>query len=178
MGAPLAGSPFVNGPGHVAIRILLNGKEGPVGLMPPLGTTLSDDQIAGVLTYVRRSWGNQASAVDPAGVADVRKQTADITGLLDSVFGEQSSAAAPTAGNAGATSVDSYVRFAEQLAGKPAWSMAEIAALAASHDLMASGAIESINHRAIEHGLDPPIECDDDACDVDQPTLKELLAHV
>jgi mono/diheme cytochrome c family protein len=75
VGAPLAGSQFVNGPGHVAIRILLNGKEGPVGLMPPLGTTLSDDQIAGVLTYVRRSWGNQGSAVDPAGVAGVRKDT-------------------------------------------------------------------------------------------------------
>ena len=41
------------------MRILINGKEGPVGLMPPLGTTLSDDQIAGVLTFVRRSWGNQ-----------------------------------------------------------------------------------------------------------------------
>jgi mono/diheme cytochrome c family protein len=75
LGAPLVGSPFVSGPGHVAIRILLNGKEGPVGLMPPLGTTLSDDQIAGVLTYVRRSWGNQGSAVEAAGVADVRKST-------------------------------------------------------------------------------------------------------
>jgi mono/diheme cytochrome c family protein len=77
LGAPLTGSPFVNGPGHVAIRILLNGKEGPVGLMPPLGTTLSDDQIAAVLTYVRRSWGNQGSAVDAASVAEVRKQTTD-----------------------------------------------------------------------------------------------------
>jgi mono/diheme cytochrome c family protein len=75
LGAPLTGSPFVNGPGHVAIRILLNGKEGPVGLMPPLGTTLSDDQIAGVLTYVRRSWGNQGSPIDAASVADVRKET-------------------------------------------------------------------------------------------------------
>jgi mono/diheme cytochrome c family protein len=48
-------------------------------LMPPLGTTLSDDQIADVLTYVRRSWGNQASAVDPEAVADTRKQTAGRT---------------------------------------------------------------------------------------------------
>jgi mono/diheme cytochrome c family protein len=75
LGAPLVGSPFASGPAHVAIRILLNGKEGPVGLMPPLGTTLSDDQIAGVLTYVRRSWGNQGSAVEAAGVADMRKST-------------------------------------------------------------------------------------------------------
>jgi len=75
VGAPLTGSAFVSAPAHVPIRILLNGKEGPVGLMPPLGTTLTDDQIAEVLTYVRRSWGNQGSAVEAAGVADVRKET-------------------------------------------------------------------------------------------------------
>jgi mono/diheme cytochrome c family protein/glucose/arabinose dehydrogenase len=75
VGAPLTGSTFVSAPAHVAIRILLNGKEGPVGLMPPLGTTLTDDQIADVLTYVRRSWGNQGSPVEAAGVAGVRKET-------------------------------------------------------------------------------------------------------
>jgi mono/diheme cytochrome c family protein len=75
LGPPLAGSNFALAAAHVPMRILLNGKEGPVGLMPPLGTTLSDDQIAGVLTFVRRSWSNQASAVDPAAVADLRQQT-------------------------------------------------------------------------------------------------------
>ena len=75
MGPSLVGSPFALSQPHVPMRILLNGKEGSVGLMPPLGTALSDDQIAGVLTFVRRSWGNQGSAVDPAAVADVRKQT-------------------------------------------------------------------------------------------------------
>ena len=43
--------------------------------MPPLGTTFTDDQIAEVLTYVRRSWGNQGSAVEPGAVAGVRKDT-------------------------------------------------------------------------------------------------------
>ena len=28
--------------------------------MPPLGATLTDEQIAGALTYVRRQWGNAA----------------------------------------------------------------------------------------------------------------------
>ena len=79
LGPALAGSNFALAAAHVPLRILLNGKEGPVGLMPPLGTTLSDDQIAGVLTFVRRSWGNQAPAVDPASVADVRKQTSGRT---------------------------------------------------------------------------------------------------
>jgi mono/diheme cytochrome c family protein len=75
----LVGSAFALAPPAVPARILLNGKEGAVGLMPPLGSVLSDDQIAAVLTYVRRSWGNQASAVDADVAADVRKQTASRT---------------------------------------------------------------------------------------------------
>ncbi len=34
---------------------------------------LTDQQIAAVVTYIRNSWGNQASAVSPAQVAAVRK---------------------------------------------------------------------------------------------------------
>jgi mono/diheme cytochrome c family protein len=75
----LVGSAFALASPGVPIRILLNGKEGPVGLMPPLGGVISDEQIAAVLTYTRRSWGNQASAVDPAAVAEARKATADRT---------------------------------------------------------------------------------------------------
>jgi mono/diheme cytochrome c family protein len=33
-----------------AARILLAGKEGAIGLMPPLASALSDEQIAAVLT--------------------------------------------------------------------------------------------------------------------------------
>jgi mono/diheme cytochrome c family protein len=92
MAPPLAGSNFATAAAHVPARILINGKEGSIGLMPPLGTTLTDDQIASVLTYVRRAWGNQASAVDAATVTEVRKSAADrnrpwteaeLTGLLE-----------------------------------------------------------------------------------------------
>jgi mono/diheme cytochrome c family protein/glucose/arabinose dehydrogenase len=72
----LIGSNFALGAPGVPIRILLNGKEGPVGLMPPLGAALTDAQIAGVLTYVRRSWGHQGAAIDEPTVANVRKETA------------------------------------------------------------------------------------------------------
>ena len=64
---------------EIPARILLNGKEGSIGLMPPIGSALSDDQIAAVLTYVRREWGNDASPVDAAVVKDVRAQTASRT---------------------------------------------------------------------------------------------------
>jgi mono/diheme cytochrome c family protein len=76
---PLIGSAYVLGPAAVTSRILLNGKEGTVGLMPPLGTTLTDDQIAAVLTFIRREWGQTGSPVDPATVKDVRAATAGRT---------------------------------------------------------------------------------------------------
>ena len=57
------------------MRILVHGKEGPVGLMPPLGQAFNDDQIAEVLTYIRRAWGNTGDAVDPSAVRDVRAAT-------------------------------------------------------------------------------------------------------
>ena len=44
--------------------------------MPPLGASLSDDQIAAVLTYIRREWGHTASPVAPADVKEIRGLTA------------------------------------------------------------------------------------------------------
>jgi mono/diheme cytochrome c family protein len=73
----LVGSTLALAPAEVPVRILLNGKEGPIGLMPPVGGVLNDDQIAGVLTYIRREWGQSGSAVDPATVKTVRQLTAD-----------------------------------------------------------------------------------------------------
>ena len=49
---------------EVPVRVLLHGKEGAIGLMPPIGSTLNDDQIASVLTYVRREWGQAGSPVE------------------------------------------------------------------------------------------------------------------
>jgi mono/diheme cytochrome c family protein len=72
VGSALANSRFVIGATGVLARIMLNGKEGPVGLMPPLGAKMSDDQLAAVLTYIRGSFGNRAPAVHPAEVKETR----------------------------------------------------------------------------------------------------------
>jgi len=73
LGANLVDSPFVIAADAAAsIRILVGGKEGPLGLMPPLGPALSDEQIAAALTYIRRAWGHTGSAVDPLNVMEVR----------------------------------------------------------------------------------------------------------
>jgi mono/diheme cytochrome c family protein/glucose/arabinose dehydrogenase len=71
----LAGSRYVIGDPAIAMRIVLSGKEGPVGLMPPVAG-LSDEQIAAVLTYIRREWGHTAAPVTAAEVREVRGMTA------------------------------------------------------------------------------------------------------
>ena len=48
--------------------------------MPPLGAGLTDEQIASVLTYIRREWGHGGSAIDPALVAETRAATRARTG--------------------------------------------------------------------------------------------------
>jgi mono/diheme cytochrome c family protein len=75
----LVGSQFALASPQITVRILLNGKEGPSGLMPPLGSVLTDDQIAAVLTYVRRAWGNDGSPVASREVAQVRTSAAGRT---------------------------------------------------------------------------------------------------
>jgi mono/diheme cytochrome c family protein len=77
--ASLVGSALALGPADVTARILLNGKEGTIGLMPALGATLSDDQIAAVLTYIRREWGQDGSPVDSAVVTRAREASGSRT---------------------------------------------------------------------------------------------------
>ncbi len=81
---PLAGSEWVAGSEERMIRIVLHGLNGPItvagkqfnNVMAPLGTVLSDDQLANALSYVRSEWGNTSPEVEPANVAKVRAETA------------------------------------------------------------------------------------------------------
>jgi mono/diheme cytochrome c family protein/glucose/arabinose dehydrogenase len=77
--ASLIDSRLALAPSEIPIRILLNGKEGSTGLMPPIGATLSDQQIANVLTYIRRDWGHTAAPVSSVEVKTVRELTAGRT---------------------------------------------------------------------------------------------------
>ncbi len=77
--ASLLGSPLALASPDIPARIVINGKEGPIGLMPPVGSTLNDEQIAAVLTYIRREWGNDGSPVDTGTVAKTREMVAGRT---------------------------------------------------------------------------------------------------
>jgi len=73
---PLAKNPVVTGDPKNVIHIVRNGLTGPVkvngktynGQMPAWKSQLSAGDIAAVITYVRSSWGNKASAVTAAQV--------------------------------------------------------------------------------------------------------------
>jgi len=69
----------VQAPPEIPVRILLHGKEGSIGLMPPIGGALDDEQVASVLTYVRREWGQGGTPVTAATVRQTRAATTNRT---------------------------------------------------------------------------------------------------
>jgi len=79
---PLVKTRWVEGSIDRLIKLTLKGLHGPIEVhgkkypgqvpMTPFGGMLSDEEVAAVLTYVRNSFGNSASAVSPAKVKDIR----------------------------------------------------------------------------------------------------------
>jgi mono/diheme cytochrome c family protein len=58
----------------IVISTVLNGRGG----MPRFAGNFSDDQVAAILTYLRQSFGNNASPVTPEQVAEVRASTSTL----------------------------------------------------------------------------------------------------
>jgi len=85
---PLAGSEWVVNPQRL-IRIPLYGLGGPIKVkdqvmtfpssMPAIGSALSDEDIAAVLSYVRTSWSNKGSPIKAEQVGAVRKKVGNRT---------------------------------------------------------------------------------------------------
>jgi mono/diheme cytochrome c family protein len=78
---PLGGSEWVNAPGAGRmIRIVQTGITGPLKVkgtdwnltMPPMGATMTDEELAAVISYVRSAFGNKAPKATPAQVKAVR----------------------------------------------------------------------------------------------------------
>ena len=83
---PLSGTKWVQGNEERLIKIALKGLMGPIEVngkqypgqvpMTPFAGLLNDKEVAAVLTYVRNSFGNKASAITPEKVKEVRAATA------------------------------------------------------------------------------------------------------
>jgi mono/diheme cytochrome c family protein len=79
---PLAGSEWVIGDEKVLVNVLLHGINGEIevkgnkynGAMPAFNT-LSDDELAAVLSYIRSDWGNKIPEVKTGTVKTLREAT-------------------------------------------------------------------------------------------------------
>jgi mono/diheme cytochrome c family protein/glucose/arabinose dehydrogenase len=88
---PLTGSKWVLGNEERLIKLALKGIYGPIEVngkkypgqvpMTPFGGLLKDEELAAVLTYVRSSFGNNAPAISPAKVKEVRAAITAKTGF-------------------------------------------------------------------------------------------------
>ena len=89
---PLAGTRWVTGNEDRLIKLTLNGLMGPIEVlgeeypgqvpMTPFGGLLRDEDVAAVLTFVRNSFGNKASAISPEKVKEVRESLGGETGFF------------------------------------------------------------------------------------------------
>ena len=83
----LAKSEWVTGSPERLAQIVLRGLVGPIEVsgqewnlhMPGIGSSgaVNDDDLAAILTFIRRAWGNTADPVDPDLIARERKASAD-----------------------------------------------------------------------------------------------------
>ena len=83
---PLAGSEWVSGDPERLVKVILHGLTGPITVagqkygtgnavpMPAMGG-LSDHQIAAVLSYIRKEFGQEAAAVSAEAVKKIRTGT-------------------------------------------------------------------------------------------------------
>ncbi|MBM3401243.1 MAG: c-type cytochrome [Bacteroidetes bacterium] len=88
---PLAGTKWVTGSEERLIKLVLKGLYGPIEVlekkyprqvpMTPFAGMLNDDEVAAVLTYVRNSFGNKASAISSEKVKLTRAAIKDKSGF-------------------------------------------------------------------------------------------------
>lgn len=82
MQPPLAGNAAVEGDVGYLVEVTVRGMGDDAGMLEPSGAyrqqmlgfpDLTDQEIAAILTYIRKSWGNDAGAVSEEQVWEIRQ---------------------------------------------------------------------------------------------------------
>lgn len=93
LGPPLDESDWVTGSPDRLARILLHGLQGPITVSgerytPPaampglsMNPTITDQDIADILTFIRHAWSNRSSQIEQDFIKDARKETDDRQGI-------------------------------------------------------------------------------------------------
>lgn len=82
---PLAKSPWVLGRPERIVKLILHGLAGEIeilgqkynGVMPAHKDQFNDQEIANVVTYIRKSWGNDATEISSEFVSKIRDEHKD-----------------------------------------------------------------------------------------------------
>ena len=132
---PLAGNADVTGANTAALlSTVLNGRSGPIvangkpygGVMPAWKGTLSNAQIAAVISYVRSAWGNTAAIVSeeqvaaagaPSGLSGAQIFSAKCA-TCHGAQGQGSATVPPLAGNADVAAADPKMMIATIVNGR------------------------------------------------------------
>ncbi len=127
----------------------------------------------------------QGFSLNPARIAQLQKETAEVAALLANVFveeGEQESAEVVTAlpeeeaeqMQTGLLDLDaSHSAFVRLLVTRSSWLRYELADAASDMELMLDGALEHINEAALD-ACDAPLTEGDDPIDINQEVLEAL----
>jgi hypothetical protein len=137
---------------------------------------------------IPQRWSNEARCgLDRAAIDAKIEETAAVSTLLSGIFSEDEedeapneSAAAPSieepaTGDVAAPSLPAAEHaFAAALAERESWSREEVEALAAQHEVMIDGALETVNEAAFELCGAPFCE-GDQPIEIDSEVAKEML---
>lgn len=121
--------------------------------------------------------------LNPERIAQLQKETEEVSALLANVFVEEVSEAeiVPTeeeepAPEPGVLGLDqAYAAFLRMLVSRLTWTRQELADVAADMELMLDGALEHINEAALDN-YDAPLVEGDDPIEINQEILEKLPA--
>lgn len=119
--------------------------------------------------------------LDPQRIAQLQKETEEVTALLSGVFAEETAeiqASIPEEEEpevkASVLGLDpGYVAFLRLLTSRSSWTRQELDDAAADMELMLDGALEHINEAALDH-FDAPLIEGDDPVEINQEVLEKL----
>ncbi|NHN68240.1 Tellurite resistance protein TerB [Pseudomonas sp. NFACC09-4] len=162
-----------------------------VSAVPEPGTSLEQGSAPRDNTTIKDATTGTGFALDMSKIAQLQRETAEVSALLAGVFADDNNAGEPGTTIAQSSKSDSaestetshgasvygldidHSALLRLLVGRKEWSRAELEDAAADLDLMLDGALEQINDMAFDR-FDMPLCEGDDPIEINPEILKEL----
>lgn len=147
-----------------------------------LAATPSDGESKTLSAKATKGMEPGAFSLDPNRIADLRKETEQVSSLLADVFAEEEAVVVlaeeveEQMHEPGLVGLDSgHSAFLRLLLSRPAWSKQDLADAASDMELMLEGTLERINEAFFDH-FDEALTEGDDPVEVNQSLLEKMPA--